>query len=382
MTKTHYELSLEAMGSALHSIEQAMAHGAVGSALLAALHRDPRVAIAYPYAFTRAIMNRVPDPYDLRAVLNHEETKRLILDLLPLYAARLDPRTAKSWIIGGLVAYWSMACYAREGERTYEISPGLGERLLHTELHGLRTDDLKLPYRSIYIVIPETLGLTVLNAISGQHPLTGIYITEQPIDGERGWRVMTIGKPRDQMGLDDALFHFRIKLPGGTAINDAITAAEHEAEVQFTAGEGAPEDLDYYRRTWRQVFSLIMNVVIYCTWPDAKIEEVIENTEWLRLREQMQRHPKGSHKYERARTRLRETSPRRRIILGRGVPRLETGGETVRGPLQVRTLVSGHWQRFAHGEGRKLRKWGWREPFWRGPTQAEEHNPVRVLGES
>jgi hypothetical protein len=44
--------------------------------------------------------------------------------------------------------------------------------------------------------------------------------------------------------------------------------------------------------------------------------------------------------------------------------------------LMVRTLVSGHWQRFATGEGRKDRTWKFRVPFWRGPDgspQAESN---------
>ena len=65
---------------------------------------------------------------------------------------------------------------------------------------------------------------------------------------------------------------------------------------------GTPESKAYYLAHWRQLFTLVMNTVIYCTWPDAELRQV-QNPEFTKLQEQMKKHPKGSHKYERTRER-------------------------------------------------------------------------------
>jgi len=48
-----------------------------------------------------------------------------------------------------------------------------------------------------------------------------------------------------------------------------------------------------------------------------------------------------------------------------------------------RTLVSGHWRRFAVGKGRVDRVWKYVEPFWRGDINlADSEATTHKLGSS
>lgn len=73
---------------------------------------------------------------------------------------------------------WAVNNHEAEGRQTYQVSPGLAQRLLLTELRGLRCGDLRLPYRALYIEIDPALGFEIPNRITGNHPVYGAYVVE------------------------------------------------------------------------------------------------------------------------------------------------------------------------------------------------------------
>jgi len=342
------------------------------------LKSDDVIAVL-PYAISQMAAERLEDPFDWNVFATTDEVRALTDFDLRLGSMLYEDRLNNSWVGSSIINLWQYQCHARAGERVYELTEGLGERLLHTELHGLNTEDLRLPYRNIYIVVPPELGLTLENEQTGTHQLEGVYITEYERGGLRTWKLLFWGPAngRSQHEWDDTIFHFSVDLPEGQSLNDALD--KNEALRTSESFRGTPGAAKFYKQSWRQLFTLVMNTVVYCTWPDAEVIAV-QNPEFVKLHERMRKHPKGSGKYERTRAKLRETLEQRRILLGASSKRLgkaETSGEG--SPLTVRTLVSGHWKRQVHGEGRSLRKWIFIEPFWRGPETAPESNPRRVL---
>jgi hypothetical protein len=330
-----------------------------------------------PYALAEKAAETVEDPFVWDDFGDSEPMR--VLGSFDLAVGRIlhrdDPTLNQSWVSSSIINLWQYQCHRKAGEKVYELSLGLGERLLKTELHGLNTEDLRLPFQSIYLVIPSELGLKLVNEVTGQHDLEGVYITEYAHEGLRKWKMLFWGPPNANSTneFDDTIFHFSVELPEGLTLEQAIANSE-----AFRRGTGTQLSAQFYLDHWRQLFTLVMNTVVYCTWPDAELREA-QNGEWLRLQEQLRKHPKGSHKYERTREKLRQTLQQRRIVLGPTVKRFEAPSHAG-GPSQlVRTLVSGHWQRFAWGPGKTLRRWGWRSPFWRGPEEAPESNPRRVL---
>jgi hypothetical protein len=389
MKKTAYELTRDVLAPGMPAARRVLATAPDAEKLLmdlfqlalkgSPLEHDGLLATV-PYALAEKAAASVKDPYVWDDFGSSEPMQVLANFDLTLGRAvhRTNEALNTSWVSASIINLWQFQCHRLAGERVYELSLGLAERLLKTELRGLGTDDLRLPFQNVYLVIPAELGLKLMNEKTGEHDLEGVYITEYMRKGMRRWKLLFWGPPNAQSEheFDDTIFHFSVELPAEATLDKALDDSELFRGSIYNPG--TPAAKAYYLDQWRRLFQLVMNAVVYCTWPDAELREV-RNAEFLRLQEQLRKHPKGSHKYERTREKLRETPQQRRVVLGPSVTRLETlasqGGAS---PL-VRTLVSGHWQRFAYGPGKMQRKWGWREPFWRGPEEGPESNPRRVL---
>lgn len=336
---------------------------------------------ALPFALATRVLRSLPEPATWKDFASHPDIVAFAEMESMLGETAFRANFVQDWAATSIVNLWHFALHEKTGLRVYELTTGLAQKLYHTEVRGLSTDDLRLPYQSIYIVMPpptERMNLKLSNELTGAHDLGGVYVAETTHNNVRVWKMLFWGPPNEKSKseYDDALFHFTVKLPEGMDLADALDLNEKETANNAATSHSAR----FYQEFWRPLFKLVMNVVVYLTWPDADVRQV-ENSQYTKLHEKLKKHPKGSNKYERARQELREVPQQRRILLGASVRHLPAEGPSDPGsPLTVRTLVTGHWQRFAYGPGRTERRWGWREPFWRGPANGVESNPRRVLG--
>lgn len=286
---------------------------------------------------------------------------------------------------------WQRLCHRKTGRRVYELSEGLADCFKYTELRGVSSDDLRLPYSNIYIAVPPQAGADFFYDGSKKCGLVGMYITESPrslnMDGSerngRSWRLCAIGEPDGYLsdGLPNWLtFTFDLLLTPGKKVTECLDDRQEFLDQQM------PEELRYIYRAqdglapkWQQLFMLAMNVVLYATHhPEADVFEEASNKQWRQMKARLDKLPPGQKK-DRLREELKGVDPRRRIYLGRGVKRMSEGTGESR-PLHVRTLVQGHWRNQTHGPKHSLRKLMWINPFWRGPMEVEESNPIRVVG--
>lgn len=253
------------------------------------------------------------------------------------------------------------------GQRVYEVSPGLTQQLQDTELRGLNTEDLKLPYPAIYIQLPPAgeHSLYIANDKT-QPPVEGIYLVE---DNERKagrcWHVMVAGKwprPDQKSPLEDVVHFFRILLPEGLTIDQALERSRQDMKGWNLVQPAKFELMD----AWEPLFRFAMNVVIYATWGEAERESVWRDKEARHVSERMHKAAKGSTKREKLRQQLRDMDTRVYTYLGRSLrPEPKEAASTGK-PLEVRVRVQGHWRNQAHGPGHSLRKLIWIKPFWRG----------------
>lgn len=333
---------------------------------------------------------------DYSQVIRTEEAQRFVGTLEAMSkAAGLPTMTAAH--IGQFNICYHMLAYEAHGKQTYKVSDGLAMRMALTELRGLKCEDLRLPHKALYLEIPEFLGFKIMNGMSGWHTVDGIYLAEdcsdagrgvgttaEALDGGRSWRVCVMGKENDTpiFDNDDAFVYFTIPLVEGWSLDDALNdVARRVYDNKNLAHEIGPDDptVTAPRESLEQflaVFRWTLNVMLYATTPDAEHEFVRDNPEAEAMWRRIQKLPRGK-KREDLNARLRGMEQKPRTLLGRSVrvtPALrsmfehrESGGG---GALLVRTLVSGHWRRFACGEGRKERKWQFVEPYWRGPEDA------------
>jgi len=266
---------------------------------------------------------------------------------------------------------YHVAAHRMTGKKTYDVQPGLAERLKNTELRGLTADDLHLPFPSIYLVVPPEAELQIYNTESDWHKVVGIYITEDvDAKGYRCWRFLVCGepKPREVMGVkddNDALIFFHVPLPVGSPLTEAVAKAQEECDEDVKRdSKWAKNAANFMKNDWPHIFRWAMNVVLYISMEGAESEDVIANEEARHIVEQMKGLPNGSGKKNKLGGRLSKMQQCQRIILGKSVT-VQKGGWS----LTVRVLVSGHWRNQPFGPGRMYRRIQWIEPYWKG----EEH---------
>lgn len=352
--------------------------GATMRSLPAGIRSVDDLGHAFAYSFiaaSRLVFSRREGAhrYSVDAIIEDPEFNALLKAMEAAGGAALLPVTVSQ---SKHVAWYELA-----GKKTYEVSPGLAQRLVDTELRGLKTEDLRLPYPALYICIPPEARLTAEDPTTGSHEVDGIYICEDTArKAGRAWHLLVTAKsknPDDK--LDDASHFFRVDLPDGITLDEALRRAGDEY-LRSAQANGTQFDLLQQQR-WQPMFRFALNTMIYATWPDADIHEAMLNKEARQLWERLQKIPKGSPKRERLRQEFRQMDPRNRVILGRSVPREpeQTAEHGTGKPLEVRVRVQGHWKRQAHGEGRLLRKTIWIEPYWKGPDDGVLGSAVHRL---
>lgn len=265
------------------------------------------------------------------------------------------------------------------GLRVYEVREGLLERLKLTTTKGLELDDLKLPYPTVWFQFPRG-SIRFRNINNTLFDLTGVFLREYTRKGRKCIDLAFYGR-RSFSDQPEALIT-TLQTPLTVDWVQNIASIDHlslDGKVIRTAGgDDTAWSFDGFLGTF---WELLVNVIMYATWPvEGTVEEVEHNPEVRKLKEQLKKHPAG-YKRQRTADKLRKAMPHRRFVLGANV---DATSEAEGSPLETRTLVHGHWQRFRVGPGRPNErtdiKWRYRAPFWRGPQDAPESNKRHLLG--
>src|SRR4051812_44631007 len=135
-------------------------------------------------------MQQLEDPNSIELATNDSELQDLaewFIETFKVVSGRLYVTEEFSTMITHL---YHTSVHHRTGENTYEVSAGLGDRLAHTEVRGLTTADVRLPFPNIYIIVPPEAGLKLNHIKSGEHVCNGFYVTED-LNGGRGrvWKI-------------------------------------------------------------------------------------------------------------------------------------------------------------------------------------------------
>jgi hypothetical protein len=334
-------------------------------------------------------MESASTPYSFSLSANSDLMQQfnvMVLSAYKSYNPNLDEKAFYASALTGMIQNWCYLIHEHAGKKVYEVSPGLAERLRHTELRGINSDDLRMPYASIYVMIPksESNNLRLYNEETGWHQLEGFYLTEDPVGEDpskpvRTWRFLFVGTAHDGTNaFDDALFHFSIELPENTPISDILSNEQRVVDDSTLIIDQKARDI--FRTEWKGLFNWAMNVVMYSTWPDVEVEHFMANDEARALWNRISKLPKGRKKDD-LKDRFKKLIPQNRIRLGRSITLWspeENSSESIN-VRRVRTLVSGFWMRQAYGEGRSFRRWRYQPPYWRNRDSSEESNNKHVL---
>jgi hypothetical protein len=315
---------------------------------------------------------------------------------------------------------WHTHQHIKYGKKVYDVSRGLAEHLKFTDLKNVMVDMVRLPFRSIYISVPENSGLHYVSQMGGvpegEVPVFGIYVSELesepgvsidkspvskvltpfgvevikrasaafPNSSFRVWRILVIGWNKAGSPYDFTTFSYDLYMPPGMSLDALIAFKMQEmanlpddVKTIYEASEGlAP--------TWANLTRWIFNVIAYIAMPDAEVEEGIENREFVDLQNRLKRRPPPPAERDRLKMRLRAMNPQHRIYLARSLKPLEVRerltGLTKEGQKLVwRLLVSGHWRNQAHGKGFQEHRLIWIKPYWKGPADARQMHPVHAV---
>lgn len=274
----------------------------------------------------------------------------------------------------------ALSHFTEDGEKVYELSPALSQRLAHTDVRGVDCANVRLPFPSIAFKVPPESGSDIHEVIIMETPAVAALTESMQrafsrfLDQNNTLRRLNVPEntvPRcftffgARSNTPDDIVVSTFWLPDGMSIDEANSLqmsdpAHHTDVARFT--------------------TFCMNAVLYLTWPDAN-EEFAErvNSDWAEMKRKVA--TLNGYKKERAKERLKTMYANRRIYVGAKVPFLSTQ-ESVSGsgaPLLVRTLVSGHWKMQPCGPKQSERKLIRIEPFWRGPLDAPVTNAMRKV---
>jgi hypothetical protein len=271
--------------------------------------------------------------------------------------------------------YYNAARWVLEGRHIFEIAPGLAERLRHTELRALQTEDLQLPYPSLYLIVPDSADLYVHNESTGVHRLRGVYVTEDTAGDPRRLYLVTIGEwtIMDSGIPDDAVAHLSLWLRPGRTLDECLADV-----VQENRGS---EHMRRMGEEWPRLVHWVMNVLLYSTSSEVRLTPEYMDPQARRLRDRVNRAPKGSQKQKKAQQELNRVDSRRKIVVGANIARLSPQERGVLGSrrLMARFLRMGHWRQQACGPRRSERRRTWIAPHWVGPASSEEVASPHVI---
>lgn len=303
---------------------------------------------------------------DIRA-LDGDERARVIAETLRHILAlggQPMPLGLDGEIATNIKCAWHALRFEAAGRQTYVPSPDLAWQLLHTELRGLTTDDITLPFPSLYIDVPPGPGLEMKQDDGARVPVSGVFVTTM----DMGWNVMLFGG-LESGNLQDVVFNnFSVPTGFSITIDDAIDGVVRHA-TSLTAERRRRLGLDSdIASEWALVLRWIFNLVFYVTHADtADLEHVEANAAAAALWRRANNAPAGSKKRRRLFDELKTLERRPRIVVGRRVvcdPDMRArvpGAKTA--ALAVRTLVAGHYQRYHTRQGVV---WRHKQPYWKG----------------
>lgn len=234
--------------------------------------------------------------------------------------------------------------WARHGFRQLCSSHRYAAALMTTSIPPSMLADLEPPWPCFALDLPS--GLLTMQGKDGREVPLVFAIIRRGMWGENrdlvGWSFVLFGENGDEIWgynrpLEELLKGDKLPEEARTAFTDLMTSLDERSELLF----------------WRYCVGLILAMQ-----DRSNIKET--------------KSSKSQHNH-----RLSKEPVCRTYIIGK-MPALDCrpavrqflSGERPHGPVNVQTLVSGHWKQQPYGPQASLRKTIWLEPYWRGPDDA------------
>jgi hypothetical protein len=262
--------------------------------------------------------------------------------------------------------------YLGAGERDFAVARSLGEALALTDSGDVLTEDVRLPFSCARLLVPPGLFSTwsTYGGAGKWDRVHSIFVySYTDTDAPRAIAIMTVAVAEDGDHANEKPAFIPV-VPGQRLEDVFNTIRTMQSKAMFARTATGETGRDALAR----MFGWVCNVLLYITAPGADVKDVPIPSAIARLREQAAKHPKGSHKRERAQAALRKTreeSPQPNVrsvgtsikIPGWADVSAEDRARALAGGRQYKTAwhQRGHWRRQHHGVG------------WQSATEAGHH---------
>lgn len=285
---------------------------------------------------------------------------------------------------------WHLTRFVANGLRMYQLSPGLAELLIKTNVGRVQTDWIQLPFPSFYLSFPPGLDAYMYSIDGCKYPILGALITDQELgEGVSGsslkaGRYMSLAFLAEGDQDDSILFSLHIYMDTDTlddamrAVIDRMGALLEKESIKLSQAterfKNWKQFLRQYKKDLTRMCNLVANAILYATCENPEITNLRSPRKELEARLKKV----GPKKQSRLQRQITKTSGLDRQVLGGSIvvergEKENTVFSTGSGhKVMVRHMVSGHWRNQPHGPGNELRRWKWIAPHWRGPDGAEE----------
>lgn len=269
-----------------------------------------------------------------------------------------DPATA-IYRDSTVLHHWQHHRWSMGGRSIYDLTESVAQAFLQTEINVLPSD-LRIDGGSVFIAVPQSLGLKIWHAVTGFHDLAGFYVT---LD-DTALAICVAGHAHPgRPSNDNALSTFAIDFSTYKTLDEWMQQIRaNEWGAQFLG-----KNLDQLE-TW---VTLIVNTLLYVAYveDDVRYDPDFGVPEKIKARAKNIPTNKARRKFLDA-----NRSNCRYYVLGeKAQATLQAAPASGNGsPLTVRYSVRGHWRNQPHGPARSLRKLMWIQPYWKGP----EDGPV------
>ncbi|NVJ25844.1 hypothetical protein HUW62_31940 [Myxococcus sp. AM011] len=166
-----------------------------------------------------------------------------------LYVALSFHPELESTLSRGAIQYWLRLAWEDGGRDTRSVPPTLAAQLRTMELHGYRTDDLRLPHRGLHLAVPPEAGLELSDSNRVKWTATDLLIVEE--SEPHLWRLCIEALTSEGRSAHVLTMH----LPPGMSLDAAV--AQHEAK--------AAPGFD-----WRPLWTWALGAVLSLTPPASR----------------------------------------------------------------------------------------------------------------
>ena len=238
------------------------------------------------------------------------------------------------------------------GRPTFSLTHSLLAQLAQTDCAGLNYGELKWPFETFAVQLPQPDPFIVYEGRPGQQVTARYLIFSRYHAPAEDAPAVYIGV----QGLNAPMLHRKMLEPqGGDGLEQWLTMFTDVGQIEQVGHGLRYEEID--GQAMRTAIRVVTNLSLY-------LQSLRQRGEWAPSAPGAKKKPKSDNRY---------------WIIGKGIkvaPEVRSRayhnatGEPTR-TLDKRYMVRGHWRNQAHGPKRELRRLKWIEPYWKGPEGAE-----------